>query len=122
MRSRGALIRTQSPTCSTAEHDASTLFLAPLTDFDTAQKASTPCACRPGAPRQTYQSNVTSCSSPCLLPFCRSFGLCADPGSSSAAILLLRRHQSRLEDDCGRECCQERQGHQLAHARCPRVM
>src|SRR5262249_39337933 len=43
MRSRGALIRTQSPTCSTAEHDASTLFLAPMTDFDTAQKASTGC-------------------------------------------------------------------------------
>src|SRR5262245_14815706 len=50
------------------------------------------------------------------------FGFCGDPASSSEALLLLRRHQSRLEDDCGGQRRQEREGHQLAHARRTRVM
>jgi hypothetical protein len=37
-------------------------------------------------------------------------------------FLLLGRQQSRLENDCGRKGRQERQGHELAHAGCARVM
>ena len=35
---------------------------------------------------------------------------------------LLGRQESRLEEDSGRKGRQQRQGHQLAHARCARVM
>src|SRR5215469_1520045 len=98
-------------------------FLAPMTCFGTAQKPSPGVHGLLARRVNPIRTRLTAALRDDCCFFAAVSHFAATPlASCREALLLLRRHQSRLEDDSGRERRQERQGHQLAHARRTRVM